>query len=302
MKDPISIIIPTYNRVNVLKTVIGSYLVQNKVREILIVDDASTDGTAEFIQNIQKTCPKVVYIRNEMNLGLPATRNVGVRNSSGDFILFGEDDLRFSPDYAEELLKCLKRNGCSIIGGRILFPFQDETDSEAIERTSIDKTIRLDPHRLIYDASSAAPDDINVPFIHACSLIRRDVFDNVQFDEGFRGNAFREETDFYLKARKYGHNIYYCPHTLCIHAPRQAYDLGGTRAIGIWNYKFWSVRNNYRFLKNHYYFLKKDGLVQYGIGTLMIFFAISELQGIVTFYLRRYTPGLYLALIKKFEN
>lgn len=300
--DPISIIIPTYNRVKTLTHVIGSYMVQKKVREILIVDDGSTDGTREFVLDLKKNNPKLTYLRNNKNVGPPATRNIGVKYSSGEIILFGEDDLHFAPDYAERLLLCMERNRCSIIAGRILFPFPGESEAEVMARISVSGRQRLNRCLIMYDASSPASDDIQVPFIHACSMVRREVFNEVQYDEKYRGNAYREETDFYLRAGRAGHKVFFCPHTICFHLPREVKILGGNWSRGIWVTRYWSVRNNYRFLKNNYDYLKRENLVAHNFATLMFLFTVSEMQRIFTFYMRKWSPDLYVTLARKFSK
>jgi GT2 family glycosyltransferase len=302
MHGPISIIIPTYNRISTLKQVIRSYTIQKQVREILVVDDASTDTTKEFITTLKELDNRVMSITNTRRQGSPAARNVGVKHSSGDFILFGEDDLRLAPDYTEKLLLSLKENDCSIVAGRILYPLPGETDAEVLSRTSKKIVQRIDKFRIMYDASSPAPGDIEAPFIHSISLIKREVFDDVHFDEDYAGNAYREETDFYLRARRLGHRIFYSPHALCFHLPREVRKLGGNMSQGIWMHKYWALKNNYRFLKKHYSYLKQERLVTHGLGTLMLLFALYELPKIITFYLRRYCPSLYVTLVKHLQN
>jgi GT2 family glycosyltransferase len=121
----------------------------------------------------------------------------------------------------------------------------------------------------------------------------------VQYDEGYQGNAYREETDFYLRAGKYGHKIYYCPHTLCFHLPREVNNLGGCMSQGIWAHKYWGLRNNYRFLKNNHAYLRQKELVDHGPSVLMLYFAINELPKIATFYMRKYYPEFYAMVGKR---
>ncbi len=299
MQGPISIVIPTYNRVSTLGRVIDSYLVQKKVGEIIIVDDGSTDSTPEMVSGLAKRSPEVKYVRHESHLGLPATRNTGIWRARGDYVLFGEDDLRFSPDYAETLLACLEKRGGDIVAGRIVYPLPEESDADAIARLSVQPPERLDRKRLMFDTSSPAPDDIEAPFVHACSLMRRDTARAVLYDEGYRGSAYREETDFYVRSAQMGSKIYYCPHTVCFHLPREVKKLGGCMSDGIWAHKYWGLVNNYRFLRKNHAYLRKMDLVRHGRFTLMFFYALNELPKLLTFYLRKHSPRAYAAFSRR---
>lgn len=296
---PISVVIPTFNRLKTLRQVIGSYLDQPHVGEIIIVDDGGTDGTQAFIEEITLGDPRVTYVRNDTRSGAPATRNLGVRHASGRFIVFGEDDLRFGPEYAARLMECLETSGASLAAGRIIYPLPGESDEDAIARLSVPPADRLDRRRLSFDASAPAPGPIEVPFIHAITMVRREVFDAVLYDPGYRGNAYREETDFCLRAGEAGHRIMFCPRAYCVHLPREVVQLGGQMSRGIWIYKYWSLRNNYRFLRRHYAGLRRRGVVTDPMLVLLLSFAFAEMRKIPSFYLRRYSPGLYAALARK---
>jgi GT2 family glycosyltransferase len=296
---PVSIVLPTHNRVTTLAVVATSYLTQDAVCEVIVVDDASEDGTEAFGRDLARRHGNVRYLRNPSRLGVAATRNRGVEASHGRFVLFGEDDLRLGPGYAARLLSCLEKTGAGIVAGRILFPFPGESDEETMARVDRPVGDRLDRKQLTFNAQAPAKEAMEVPLIHAISLNRREVFETVQFDPGFKGNAYREETDFYLRARRAGNRIFFCPHAICVHLPREVKKLGGSMAQGIWVYKYWSLRNNWRFLKRHYPYLRDEGIVDAGIARLMISFAWAEAIKIPSFYLRKFAPRLYSALARR---
>ena len=88
----VSVVIPTHNRKDKLIRLINSILQSNYSKEklnIIVIDDASTDGTYE---KIRKFFPKVYAIRNEKEKLVAGARNLGIKNAKGEYILFIDDD------------------------------------------------------------------------------------------------------------------------------------------------------------------------------------------------------------------
>ena len=88
----VSVIIPTYNRADLLPGAIRSVLAQSYSHlEVIVVDDASTDDTAAAVAGI--TDPRVTCIRHSANRGVSAAQNTGIRAAKGELIAFlGDDD------------------------------------------------------------------------------------------------------------------------------------------------------------------------------------------------------------------
>jgi glycosyltransferase involved in cell wall biosynthesis len=89
----VSIIIPTYNRAAYLKACIESILSQDYDNfEIIISDNASTDNTTEIVKAFND--PKIIYHRNETNIGVVGNHNKALELSTGEYIhIFSDDDL-----------------------------------------------------------------------------------------------------------------------------------------------------------------------------------------------------------------
>ena len=86
-----SIIIPTYNRKEFIADAINSVLSQTqKSLEVIVIDDCSTDGTADFVKSIADE--RVHYLRNEKNSGQEVSRMNGFRHARGKYITFLDDD------------------------------------------------------------------------------------------------------------------------------------------------------------------------------------------------------------------
>jgi glycosyltransferase involved in cell wall biosynthesis len=106
----VSFLIPTYNRANLLPQCIESILSQTyKNIEIIVIDDASTDGTEDVINS--KFKGRVKYYKNNVNRGVAYSRNLGLSYANGKYIgLLDSDDLLCESDCVEIALKVLDSN------------------------------------------------------------------------------------------------------------------------------------------------------------------------------------------------
>ncbi len=99
-----TVVLPTHNRAPLLCRAITSVLRQTyHDYELIIVDDASTDATAEAVSAFND--PRLRYIRLESNGGASAARNVGIRAARGQCVTFLDDDDEFLPDFLAEMYR-----------------------------------------------------------------------------------------------------------------------------------------------------------------------------------------------------
>ena len=97
----VSVVIPTYNRADLLQRAIRGALAQTYVHlEVIVADDASTDDTAAAVAGI--TDSRVTYIRHGANRGVSAARNMAIRAAKGELIAFLDDDDVWLPDKLEK--------------------------------------------------------------------------------------------------------------------------------------------------------------------------------------------------------
>ena len=105
MSQLVSVIIPAYNQGHFLAEAVDSVLAQTYADvEVIVVDDGSTDNTAEVAQAYQD--PRVRYVYKE-NGGLSSARNEGLRHAQGDFISYLDSDDCFLPEKLTILLGAL---------------------------------------------------------------------------------------------------------------------------------------------------------------------------------------------------
>ncbi|BAZ01694.1 glycosyl transferase family protein [Tolypothrix tenuis PCC 7101] len=115
-----SVVISTYNRLDLLKRAINSALNQTIPCEVVVADDCSADETEVYVKSLGNS---VIYHRNEVNKGHAATVNAGVTKASGDWIKFLDDDDYLAPNCIEEMAKAISLHSsaviCSCIGSQV---------------------------------------------------------------------------------------------------------------------------------------------------------------------------------------
>ena len=123
----ISVIIPCYNEIHTIDKIIDLVNDQKEIdKEIILVDDCSSDGTKELIENdIFKKVDMVIY--HKKNYGKGAAVRSGIKNSSGDIILIQDADLEYNPENYSVLLKPIIDNRADVVyGSRFIGPGQTE--------------------------------------------------------------------------------------------------------------------------------------------------------------------------------
>ena len=111
----ISLVVPSHNRADALRTNLPDMLRLEGLLEIIVVIERHTsDESPQVVEALGDE--RVRLIRNPGPPGLSASRNAGVAESSGAWILFGEDDCRFPPDYAVVLKREALAHDAQIAG------------------------------------------------------------------------------------------------------------------------------------------------------------------------------------------
>jgi len=144
-----SVIIPTYNREDILSRSIDSVLQQSfSDIELLVVDDGSTDNTKELIREYSDS--RIRYIHHGDNKGANAARNTGIRKANSKYISFLDSDDEFSKNHIESVVKYLDES-TNIVGGVYTSQYRciDDTvvgrDPAQVQITSPDQVINYYP-------------------------------------------------------------------------------------------------------------------------------------------------------------
>ena len=110
--EHVAVVIPAYNAAKTIEATVRSALSQTALpRQVIVVDDGSDDGTAEEMARRAAEDPRLRYIRRTGDRGgANVCRNLGVKNSTGEFIVFLDSDDLLAPDCLSRRVEIMQRN------------------------------------------------------------------------------------------------------------------------------------------------------------------------------------------------
>ena len=122
----LSIVIPVYNEQKTLEQIVDLVQkapIKNLEREIILIDDSSTDGTKKIYKKLQKKYKNIKVILKEINEGKGAALRTGFNNATGDIVLIQDADLEYDPNEYSILLEPILNGVADVVyGSRFLNP------------------------------------------------------------------------------------------------------------------------------------------------------------------------------------
>lgn len=203
----VSVVIPTYNRKNILKRLLKSLLRSSyKNLEVIIIDDASKDQTFEEIKKEYSANRRIKIYRNKKNLFAAGSKNVGLGKAKGKFIAFVDDDNVVDSRMIEELVKVLVDNQEVGEVGPINYNFNNKKSLLMARSTRsmwTTKTLHLRTLKPFGSKKYWETDDIPNAF-----MVRADVLKKfkIKFDSLY--GIMYEESDFAYRIRRTGYKIF----------------------------------------------------------------------------------------------
>jgi len=216
MSIKLSIVVPTYNRLDTLREVLPTLLQQTlsqEAYEILICDSNSTDGTAEYLAGVHEDHPNVRHLPGSYT-GRAMARNAGVVAAAGEVVLFNDSDILASSDLLEQHLQHHRqRKKIAVVGLEV--QVKDLADY-AYKRDNPQARGFLHP-----------PSRKRLPwlyFLTGNASVRRDDLVRVgSFDESFTGYG-HEDLELGYRLEKAGVKILYEPKAINYHCQDVPHD------------------------------------------------------------------------------
>jgi glycosyltransferase involved in cell wall biosynthesis len=216
----ISVIIPTYNNREVLRETIRAVREQTlaaELYEIVVVDDGSTDGTAEMVAELAGRPGALIQYVTQANRGRSAARNLGVRSARGRIVIFVDSDLWATPTM---LAEHLKHYSAGIAGLGV----QGRAVTHAESRVGPFMQVKdLTPDLTMRRRHDLSPFHVTT---RNCSMFRQDVLDAGGFDETFSGYGW-EDIELGIRMHARGVRFEYEPAALGYH--HHVENLAGVR-------------------------------------------------------------------------
>jgi glycosyltransferase involved in cell wall biosynthesis/Tfp pilus assembly protein PilF/ubiquinone/menaquinone biosynthesis C-methylase UbiE/pyruvate-formate lyase-activating enzyme/dTDP-glucose pyrophosphorylase len=221
----VSIIIPVFNKVEYTKKCIDAIYANTQYRnfEIIIVDNASIDGTEQYLRELEKERANIRIIHNKANLGFAKANNQAAKIAKGEYLLLLNNDTEPQTGWLSELISAHEREiNIGVVGAKLLYP--DMT----IQHAGIEFEYRIDdignitlwPFHIYrgvfrYDKNVNQTRDI-AAVTAACMLIKKDFFNKLGgLDETYP--MYFEDIDLNMKVKKAGKRILYCHTSEIIH-------------------------------------------------------------------------------------
>ncbi|MBP8696457.1 MAG: glycosyltransferase [Syntrophobacterales bacterium] len=219
-----SIIIPVFNQVDFTSRCLEALYANtplDRVHEVIVVDNASSDGTVAFLEEARKRYPKLKVLNNRENLLFARACNQGADIAGGDVLVFLKNDTEPRPGWFDRAMERLERDdSIGAVGVKLLYP--DGT----VQHCGIQFFRNVHPSYTVWPLHRhlhASADDprVNVPsdvdaVTGACLFIRTRLFRRIGgFEEGY--GMYFEDTDLCFKVRRAGKRVFYEPASVVIH-------------------------------------------------------------------------------------
>ncbi|NNL78108.1 MAG: glycosyltransferase family 2 protein, partial [Desulfobacterales bacterium] len=178
MEFTVSVIIPSYNYAHGLPHTVKSVLKQSSVSEIIIVDDGSSDNTAEVVADLQKNDRRIQFVY-QSNAGPAAARNRGLERATADYVMLLDADDELLAGAIYNLLEPLRFDPqIELVVGRSVAVNLDtgQRKSKSFKSFSTDK-----------EKNFVAYLEKKITLAHGRFIAKRSLFARIQYPEHIRG-------------------------------------------------------------------------------------------------------------------
>jgi glycosyltransferase involved in cell wall biosynthesis len=227
----LSVVIPVFNEERTLATLVARVLATPYEKELIVVDDASTDGSARIITELAGKHPELVPLRHPQNRGKGAALASGLARVTGDIVLIQDADLEYDPaDYPALLRPILEGKADVVFGSRFL--------GGAYARVHL--FWHYVGNRMLTIASNCFT-NLNLTDMETCyKVFKREVADRLQI----HSRTFAVEPEITAKVAKMRVRVYEVPITYAGRDYSEGKKIGLKDAfIALWAIVRWTVFN-----------------------------------------------------------
>lgn len=226
----LSVIIPTYNRKDLLAKALEGYLGQSSphfIHELLVVDDGSTDDTESMVREFSGRSPIMIRYLRQANKGPAAARNLGIREARSSIVLFTDSDIVPERELVSQHMEWHRNNpqtGAAVLG-YVTWPPE-------INATPFMRWYGEDGALFAYRRLRGKR-EIDFHFFYSCNLSLKIDFLRTcgQFDEDFKSASW-EDTELGYRLHKAGLRLLYNPQAVAFHHQFFTFDQACRKALG----------------------------------------------------------------------
>ncbi len=210
----ITIVIPVFNKLALTKACLESIRQTSgsEPLEIIVVDNASNDGTAEYLQ-AEQAAGNLRCLTNDQNAGFARACNQGAEAARSGLVVFLNNDTRVTKGWAAAMARAAIQKDAGVVGAKLLYP------DGRVQHAGIEFINGVPDHPFRH-AAADAPEvnharDLDM-VTGACLMIHRDLFLKLGgFDEVYKNGV--EDADLCLRARAAGYKVIYEPKAVVYH-------------------------------------------------------------------------------------
>jgi len=234
----LTILMPVYNERTVVERCISQVLAapvpENMDRELVIVDDCSTDGSWDILQRLAQGCPQIRLFRHQKNSGKGAAVRTAIQQATGDFALIQDADLEYDPfEYPRLLRPLLDGHADAVFGSRYMAG--EQTRVLPFWHSMINKGLTLVSNMFC---------NLNLTDMETCyKVFRTDLLKSIPI----RSDRFGFEPEIVMKSAKRKFRIYEVPISYHGRTYEEGKKIGwrdGLKALGV-ILKFWVIDDLY---------------------------------------------------------